>query len=305
MDVEMGTGLANQGAILSPLVDSVYSIEIMAPLGRRAERTLRRLGYRNVHTKIGDGYLGWEEHAPFDKIIVTCSPEKVPQPLIDQLREGGTMVVPVGERYQQTLYLYTKKDGALEAQPLRPTLFVPMTGRAEQKREVQPDPLRPRIENGDFELPLGEHGEVEGWYYQRQVELVEDATAPEGTQYVHFTNEDSGRPAMILQGFPIDGRRISRLKVTAMVKYEGTRLGVDQSAPMILITYFDQQRQDKGRVAIGPFLGTQDWHRVEQVVRVPATAREAIFRIGLLGATGNISFDDVKIEVKPKMTPTN
>jgi len=298
--LEIGTGSGYQAAVLSPLVETVYSIEIMAPLGRRAERTLRRLGYRNVVTKIGDGYLGWEEHAPFDKIIVTCSPEKVPQPLIDQLREGGTMVVPVGERYQQTLYLYTKKDGKLEAQPLRPTLFVPMTGQAEQKREVQPDPRRPTIENGNFELPLGEHGEVEGWYYQRQIELVEDTQAPEGTKYVRFQNEDAGRPAMALQGFPIDGRYVNQLRISAMVKYDAARLGADRkSAPMILITYFDSQRRDIGRAAVGPFLGTQDWHRVEKVVRVPATAREAIFRIGLLDAMGSISFDDVKIAPLP------
>ncbi|MEX1041460.1 MAG: protein-L-isoaspartate(D-aspartate) O-methyltransferase [Pirellulaceae bacterium] len=298
--LEIGTGSGYQAAVLSPLVETVYSIEIMAPLGRRAERTLRRLGYRNVVTKIGDGYLGWEEHAPFDKIIVTCSPEKVPQPLIDQLREGGTMVVPVGERYQQTLYLYTKKNGKLEAQPLRPTLFVPMTGQAEKKREVLPDPLRPTIENGNFELPLGEHGEMQGWYYQRQVELVEDTQAPEGTKYVRFQNEDAGRPAMALQGFPIDGRRVTQLKISAMVKFDGARLGADrQSAPMILITYFDSQRRDIGRAAVGPFLGTQDWHRVEKVVRVPATAREAIFRIGLLDAMGSISFDDVKMIAGP------
>ena len=94
---------------------------------------LERLGYKNVHTKVGDGYLGWPEHAPFDKIIVTCSPEKVPQPLVDQLADGGLMVIPVGERYSQTLYLFAKKGGKLETEALLPTLFVPMTGKAEER----------------------------------------------------------------------------------------------------------------------------------------------------------------------------
>ena len=99
--LEIGTGSGYQAAVLSPLVKDVYTIEIVEPLGRRATRTLKRLGYKNVHTRVGDGYKGWPEAAPFDKIIVTCSPEKVPQPLVDQLREGGLMIVPVGERYQQ------------------------------------------------------------------------------------------------------------------------------------------------------------------------------------------------------------
>jgi len=130
--LEIGTGSGYQAAVLSPLAKEVYSIEIVPELGRTAMRTLRRLKYDNVHVKIGDGYKGWAEHAPFDKIIVTCSPEKIPLPLVEQLREGGRMVVPVGERYQQSLYLLTKKAGKLEAEELRPTLFVPMTGKAEQ-----------------------------------------------------------------------------------------------------------------------------------------------------------------------------
>ncbi|MFO0925247.1 MAG: protein-L-isoaspartate(D-aspartate) O-methyltransferase, partial [Pirellulales bacterium] len=102
--LEIGTGSGFQAAVLSPLVKDVYTIEIVKPLGERATKVLERLGYKNVHTRIGDGFLGWPEAAPFDKIIVTCSPEKVPQPLVDQLAEGGLMIVPVGERYQQTLY---------------------------------------------------------------------------------------------------------------------------------------------------------------------------------------------------------
>ena len=111
--LEIGTGSGYQAAVLSGLVQEVYSIEIVASLGKRAATTLKRLNYENVYTKVGDGYLGWPEHAPFDKIIVTCSPEKVPQALVHQLKEGGRMVIPVGERYQQTLYLFKKTGGKM------------------------------------------------------------------------------------------------------------------------------------------------------------------------------------------------
>ena len=98
---------------------------------RRATRTLKRLDYNNVHTRAGDGYQGWSEAAPFDKIIVTCSPEKVPQAARRSIAEGGLMVIPVGERYRQTLYLMRKTEGKLKSEALRATLFVPMTGEAE------------------------------------------------------------------------------------------------------------------------------------------------------------------------------
>ena len=132
--LEIGTGSGYQAAVLSPLVKEVFSIEIVEALGKHAQQTLKRLKYANVTVKIGDGYLGWPEHAPFDKIIVTCSPEKVPQPLIDQLKEGGRMIIPVGERYQQVFHLLKKQNGELINEALRPTLFVPMTGKAEESR---------------------------------------------------------------------------------------------------------------------------------------------------------------------------
>jgi len=154
--LEIGTGSGYQAAVLSPLVKEVYSIEIVEGLGRKAERTLKHLKYTNVFTKVGDGFKGWGEHAPFDKIIVTCSPEGPPQPLIDQLAEGGLMVIPAGERYQQTLYLMRKKDGKLEKEALRPTLFVPMTGTAEELRHVKPDPANPQAANGNFEAKIGD-----------------------------------------------------------------------------------------------------------------------------------------------------
>ena len=104
----------------------VYTIEIVEPLAKSAEATLQRLGYRNVHVKVGDGYKGLAEEAPFDAVIVTCAPEKVPQPLVDQLKDGGRMVIPVGERFAQQLYLLEKKSGQLKESATLPVRFVPM-----------------------------------------------------------------------------------------------------------------------------------------------------------------------------------
>ena len=170
--LEIGTGSGYQAAVLSPLVKDVYSIEIVAKLGERAAKVLKRLSYRNVHTKVGDGFLGWPEHAPFNKIIVTCSPENVPQPLIDQLADGGMIIIPVGERYQQTLTIMRKKGKELEREALRPTLFVPMTGAAEDQRKVQADPAHPKLINGDFEETPFKSGDIPGWYYQRGLNWI-------------------------------------------------------------------------------------------------------------------------------------
>ena len=124
--LEIGSGSGYQAAILAELVADVYTIEIVEPLAKTAEATLQRLGYKNVHNKVGDGYKGWPEEAPFDAIIVTCAPENVPQPLVDQLKDGGRMVIPVGERFAQQLYLLEKKNGQLKESATLPVRFVPM-----------------------------------------------------------------------------------------------------------------------------------------------------------------------------------
>lgn len=123
--LEIGTGSGYQAAILAEICKSVYTIEIIGVLGRRSEQMLKKL-YKNVHVRIGDGYQGWPEAAPFDAILVTCAPKKVPQPLTDQLKEGGRMVIPVGQSTVQELYVLTKKNGRLEQQSIIPVLFVPM-----------------------------------------------------------------------------------------------------------------------------------------------------------------------------------
>jgi protein-L-isoaspartate(D-aspartate) O-methyltransferase len=133
--LEIGTGSGYQAAILAELVSQVYSIEIVEPLAKNAEATLQRLGYKNVHVKIGDGYKGWPEEGPFDAIIVTCAPDEVPQPLVDQLKDGGRMVIPVGDKFAQQLYLLEKKNGQLKQSATLPVRFVPMTSEAEKKSE--------------------------------------------------------------------------------------------------------------------------------------------------------------------------
>ena len=131
--LEIGTGSGYQAAILAELVAEVYTIEIVEALAKNAEATLGRLGYKNVHVKAGDGYKGWPEHAPFDAVIVTCAPDHVPQPLVDQMKEGGRMIIPVGAMGEQELYLLEKKNGRLEKRAVLPVRFVPMTGEAERR----------------------------------------------------------------------------------------------------------------------------------------------------------------------------
>ena len=130
--LEIGTGSGYQAAVLAELVTDVYTIEIVEPLAKTAEATLQRLGYKNVHLRVGDGYQGWPEAAPFDAIIVTCAPDKVPQPLLEQIKDGGCMVIPVGERFAQQLYLLEKKNGQLKESATLPVRFVPMA--REQKK---------------------------------------------------------------------------------------------------------------------------------------------------------------------------
>jgi protein-L-isoaspartate(D-aspartate) O-methyltransferase len=131
--LEIGTGSGYQAAILAELVAEVYSIEIIEPLAKNAGATLARLGYKNVQVKAGDGYKGWPERAPFDAVIVTCAPSHVPPPLVDQMKEGGRMIIPVGGLGEQELYLLEKKNGQLEQRAVLPVRFVPMAGEAAKR----------------------------------------------------------------------------------------------------------------------------------------------------------------------------
>ena len=130
--LEIGTGSGYQAAILAELCKNVYTIEIVEILAKRAEQILIKR-YQNVHVKIGDGYQGWPEAAPFDAILVTCAPTKIPQPLASQLKEGGRMVIPVGDSGVQELYVLKKQHGRLEQQAIIPVLFVPMVNTKGRK----------------------------------------------------------------------------------------------------------------------------------------------------------------------------
>jgi len=295
--LEIGTGSGYQAAVLSPLVKDVYSIEIVRELGEHAAEVLKRLNYTNVHTKVGDGFQGWPEFAPFDKIIVTCSPENVPQPLVDQLRDGGLMIIPVGERYQQTLMLMRKNGQQLEREALRPTLFVPMTGAAEDRRKIKADPTKPALVNGDFEDHLLSTGDVPGWYYQRGLKWNTDSTSPSGSHYISFTNDNPGSPTSLLQGFAIDGRVVTRLKVSATVKTDNVGVGqFREELPAVTLQFFDSKRERLAAQWLGPYKGNRKWKTDSKVFRVPPGTREAIISIGLFGGTGTVAYDNIHIE---------
>jgi protein-L-isoaspartate(D-aspartate) O-methyltransferase len=130
--LEIGTGSGYQAAVLAKIVPEVYTIEILPELKEYAAAVLSKLGFRNVHLRVGDGYLGWPEHAPFDRIIVTAAPEEIPQPLIDQLKVGGRLVIPVGN-FEQNLVVVEKKQSGITSRTAIPVRFVPMTGKAGRK----------------------------------------------------------------------------------------------------------------------------------------------------------------------------
>lgn len=130
--LEIGTGSGYQAAVLAELAKKVFTIEIIESLAKRSEQLLQDLGYENIIVKFGDGYAGWREHAPFDAIIVTCAPPYIPQPLIEQLAEGGRMVIPVGIHWQK-LKLLEKLNGQIKITTIIPVRFVPMTGKGMNK----------------------------------------------------------------------------------------------------------------------------------------------------------------------------
>jgi len=128
--LEIGTGSGYQAAILAEICEKVYTIEIVEPLGREAAARLERLGYKNVHARIGDGFFGWPEAGPFDAIVVAAVATKLPMPLVEQIKPGGRMIIPIGSRLGgQDLILVTKDtDGEISTESILPVIFVPLTG---------------------------------------------------------------------------------------------------------------------------------------------------------------------------------
>lgn len=298
--LEIGTGSGYQAAVLGAIVKDVYTIEIVPALAKQAAKRLKDLDYTNIHVREGDGYQGWPEHAPFDRIIVTCSPENVPQPLVDQLKEGGRMIIPIGERYQQAFHLFRKEQGKLQDEKLISTLFVPMTGTSEEQRRVLPDPRNPRLVNGSFEEDTNGDGRADGWHYQRNVELATEG-AMEGVQYLHFENRDHAGISQALQGTAVDGRLVAGLQLQYWVRHTSV---VPDPAPggqaAIVVHFYDNVRREISAVVLGKWRGTLDWQDAKSLVPVPPTAREMIIRIGLNGATGQLDLDDLRMTPVPR-----
>ena len=301
--LEIGTGSGYQAAVLSGLVAEVYSIEIVETLGKRAAKTLRRLGYDNVKTKIGDGYQGWAEHAPFDKIIVTCSPENVPKPLVEQLKEGGRLVVPLGQRYQQTLYLFKKVKGVLQAEPLQPTFFVPMMGRAEEERAVPADAGR----TGARQRRLPERpGRSAGRLVLRPPGQGRDQPAGRRAATASlFKTTTPGRAAQALQAVGIDGRRTAGDRNLLVGPRPDVQPGsLPEQHPGLVVVFFNANREPVSRQGIGPWSGTFDWVEKRLRIKVPPSARLASVEVGLWGGTGQISVAEVAIKVIASKKPS-
>jgi protein-L-isoaspartate(D-aspartate) O-methyltransferase len=294
--LEIGTGSGYQAAVLSRLVKDVYTIEIHEPLAKQAEQSLQRVGYQNIHTRTGDGFRGWSEAAPFDKIIVTCSPEKVPMPLAEQLKEGGRMLIPVGESFQQNLCVLVKQGGKLRVVARTPTFFVPMTGKADSLRTTANEPLTP-LANGDFEQLL-ESGEPAAWYYVRQAALASGGPQDAAGHFIQFSNQVPGRRSHVLQSVGIDGSRVSQLGVETWVKADAIE-PADKTNPAdggkLYLSFFDADRRTVGEQTVGFWRDSFDWRRQSGVVHVPPTAIGVTVAVGLFGATGGLACDAIQV----------
>ena len=293
--LEIGTGSGYQASVLAQIVKDVYTIEIVSALSKQAEKRMQDLGYINVHCLDGDGFKGWPEHAPFDKIIVTCSPENIPQPLIDQLKEGGRMIIPVGERYQQSFHLLVKENGKLKDERLASTLFVPMTGESEERRRVQPDPDNPQLVNGSFDLDENDDEKPDGWHYQRQTTMCDDAPM-DGEYCLRFENKDPALISQALQGSAINGRTVGTLRLNYWVRCNGIVPGreiAEQAA--VVVHFYDNIRREVGTTVLGKWRGSFGWQNARSTVIVPSNAKELIIRIGLNGAQGQLDLDDLQM----------
>ncbi|MCA9096378.1 MAG: protein-L-isoaspartate(D-aspartate) O-methyltransferase, partial [Planctomycetaceae bacterium] len=212
------------------------------------------------------------------------------------------LLIPLGERYQQTFYLFEKQDGELKQTKLIPTLFVPMTGTSEAERTILPDPSNPEIINGSFE----ETEEVDhvlqplGWHYVRQAHVL-TATPPEGKNFVRILNQDAGRFAQMLQAMPLDGRKIQAVRIELWVRGENLRRGNSKyEVPAISLHLFDEQRKLLSASSKHALEGTFSWKADRLDVKIPPNVREAILHIGVNGGVGTLDVDGVTLKGIPR-----
>ena len=209
------------------------------------------------------------------------------------------MIIPVGERYQQNLFRVTKRNGKLHRETLRATLFVPMTGTAEQIRQVLPDATKPRLVNGSFELIIATTELPTSWHYLRQASVVcDDMPVPTGKCYLSFENSEPGQASRALQGLALDGRAVTRVDLSAHVR--GRDLGpgpTSQQRAAVIITFYDRRRAVIDSQRLADWEGTFTWRHESKRIRVPLATREAIVRLGLLGGVGRLDLDAVALAV--------
>lgn len=294
--LEIGTGSGYQAAVLSRLVKDVYTIEIQPELAKSAAAALQRVKYKNVHARQGDGFQGWPDAAPFDKIMITCSPENVPAPLAEQLREGGRMLIPIGEGFQQNLCVLVKEGGKLRVAARTPTYFVPMTGVADSLRSPAPDePITPLV-NGGFEELLSA-GVPAGWFYLRQAEIVSgDASRP--GSFLRFKNAVPGRRSQALQSIGVRGDQVRHLAIEAWISGQNVQPAVPtdpEDGAKLVVTFFDAERNTVAEQVVGLWRDDFTWRKQHAVVRVPPTAIGVTVAVGLFGATGEFACDDITV----------
>ncbi len=193
--LEIGTGSGYQAAVLSRLVKDVYTIEIQEPLAKHSRQVIESLGYKNVHMRWATAFRAGPKPLRSTRSSSPARPKRCRRRLAEQLREGGRMLIPVGERYQQDLCMLVKRDGKLEVESREPTYFVPMTGSAESLRSVKPEgPLTP-LANGDFEQLL-EPDKPACWYYVRRATIEDGGPTNEQGHYISFESQAPRRGRM-------------------------------------------------------------------------------------------------------------
>jgi protein-L-isoaspartate(D-aspartate) O-methyltransferase len=194
----------------------------------------------------------------------------------------------------------TKVDGQLKREPLRATFFVPMTGVAEQNRQVKPDRAWTELAHGSFEQTAESSDEPAGWFYVRQARVAAEPQAPAGERYVIFSNSTPGRSAHAMQAFGVDGRTVRLLEVSLWVRGNQLRPGpTEGDQPKAIVEFYDANRAPVRHEGLGPWSGSFDWKRQSTRMRVPPTARLAVVGIGLFGATGQLALDDVQLTASP------